>query len=354
VLDVATLEAVREAALVEPSPSGLVHVDTTTIATSVQDQNAATVTVDELSGVTYDPDGDVFWAIGDSGGRLLKIDADFDCNGNFINATAVSAVTLVDDLDFEGVAFSGPGSNRVFICDEGSESLDEYSLSNGTFVQSLTVPAVYDNARSNRSFEALARTSGGDQMIVGPEQALTVDGPAGVSTTVPTVSRWQRYDGALALDGQVAYQLEPVHDTPVGGTGSGVSDIAFMLDDSLLAIERSEGAGEFLVRIFEVDLSNATDVSQGSLGAGLIGETYTPAAKKLVLSDDRVGKLEGLAAKTVECGVEDLQVLLGVEDDTGTNVIHSFVRVVPEPGSVLQLVAGTLALLALRRRSRHR
>jgi len=194
-------------------------------------------------------------------------------------------------------------------------------------------------------------------MIVGPEQALTVDGPQGDSSSIPTVSRWQRYDGALALAGQVAYQLEPVHDDPVQETGSGLSDISFMPDGTLFAVERSEGANEFLVRIFEVDLSNATDVSQGSLGAGLIGETYTPAAKRLLVSDDDLGKLEGLAAKTVECGVEDKQVLLGVEDETAsTNTIFSFLRVlpVPEPGVLPQLVAGTgaLALLALRRRAR--
>ena len=352
VLDAETLEAVREAALAGPPPTGLVHVDTATIATSVQDQNGATVSVAELSGVTYDPDLGVFWAIADSGGRLLKIDAEFDCAGNFTNATAVSAVTLVDNRDFEGVAHSGTGTNRVFICDEGSESLDEYSLTDGTFVQSLSVPAVFDSARFNRSFEILARTPTGDALIVGPEQALTVDGPEGNSSTIPTVSRWQRYDGALAPAGQVAYQLEPVHDDPVQETGSGLSDVTFTPDGSLLAIERSEGAGEFLIRIFEVDLSNATDVSQGSLGAGLIGETYTPAAKRLLLSDDDLGKLEGLTAKTVECGDEDTQVLLSVSDDAGTNEIHSFVRVnvVPEPAALAQLAAGVLALLALRRR----
>ena len=71
-----------------------------------------------------------------------------------------------------------------------------------------------------------------------------------------------------------------------------------------------------------MDLSNATDVSQGSLGAGLIGGTYTPAAKRLVLSDDGLGKLEGLAAKIVECGAQDTEVLLGVTDRRVTNVIY--------------------------------
>ena len=212
VLDAATIEAVREATLVAPPPSGLVHVDTATIATSVQDQNAATVTVDELSGVTYDPDLDVFWAIGDSGGRLLKIDADFDCNGNFTNATAVSAVTLVDNQDFEGVAFSGPGRTAPSSVTRGRIAERVLDLRRRLHPK-RDVPAVYDTARSNRSLECLARTSDSDQMIVGPEQALTVDGPVGTSSTVPTVSRWQRYNGALALDGQVAYQAEPVHDS---------------------------------------------------------------------------------------------------------------------------------------------
>jgi hypothetical protein len=355
-MDAATLEPVREAAVAGPPPEGLVHVDTATISNSVQDQNAVTVTVEELSGVTYDADQDVFWAISDGGGRLLKIDADFDCDGNFTSATAVSAVTLVDNRDFEGVAHSGPGTNRAFICDEGSESLDEYSLVNGTFIQSVTIPAIYDNARSNRSFEFVTRSPNGSSMIVGPEQALTVDGPEGNSSSVPTISRWQRYNGALTQLGQVAYQVEPVHDDPVQETGSGLGDLSYMPDGSLLAVERSEGANEFLVRIFEVNLAGATDVSQGSLAAGLIGQTYTPAAKRLLLSDDDLGKLEGLAAKTVECGVQDKQVLLGVTDDAGPNVIHSFLRVLPlpEPGAVWQLVAGTLGLLVLRRGSRRR
>jgi hypothetical protein len=263
-------------------------------------------------------------------------------------------VTLVDNFDFEGVAFSGTGTNRVFICDEASGSVNEYSLANGAFVQSLSVPAVFDEARSNRSLEILARTPNGNTLITGPEQALTVDGPEGNSSSVPTVSRWQLYDASLALDGQVAYQLEPVHDDPVEETGSGLSDIAFMPNGDLLAIERSEGAGEFLVRIFEVDLTGATDVSQGALADGLIGQTYTPAAKRLLLSDDDLGKLEGLAAKTVECGAQDTTVVLGVEDSSGTNNLFSFVRFVPEPGALAQLVAGVCGLLALRARRSER
>ncbi len=184
-------------------------------------------------------------------------------------------------------------------------------------------------------------------MLVGVEQALTVDGPDGTSTTVSTVSRWQQYsvDGDTVLDEvQYAYPVEPVHGTSVGSTGSGLSDFLLLPDGLVLSLERSEADGEFLTRIFVTQLAGATDVSQGAPGSGLIGNSFTSPTKRLIYSDDRLGKLEGLClGPRLDA---DSYVVLAVEDDNSSNVIHAFrLYTVPEPSGTLHLAVGLVFLL---------
>jgi len=183
-------------------------------------------------------------------------------------------------------------------------------------------------------------------MLVGVEQALTVDGPDGSSTTVPTVSRWQQYsvDGGTVLDEvQYAYPVEPVHGTSPGSIGSGLSDFLLLPDGLVLSLERSEADGEFLTRIFVTQLAGATDVSQGAPGSGLIGNSFTSPTKRLIYSDDRLGKLEGLAfGPRLD---DDSYAVLAVEDDNNSNIVHAFrLQTLPEPVVALQLAAGLVGL----------
>jgi hypothetical protein len=122
---------------------------------------------------------------------------------------------------------------------------------------------------------------------------------------------------------QYAYLVEPAHGTPIGD-GSSLSELVALPDGQLLAMERSDAAGETLVRVFLVSTDGATDVSQGALGSGLIGQTYTPVSKRLLFSDASLGKFEGIALGPTLPGGE--LALLGVEDASGTTaVIRSFV-----------------------------
>lgn len=348
----ATLESYRELAVAGPLDDSLGWVDSASVATSVLDQNATPVSVDELSGVTFDPNADMFWAVADSGGRLLELDVAFAADASMTSASATSALTLADVLDFEGVACTNAIDDSVFISDETNPGVREYDLATGSFLSSATVPALFSSSlRFNRGFEGLSRSPDGSSMIAALEQALTVDGPAGTSTTVPTVSRWQAYSTAPnpVLAEQYAYEVEPVHGTTGGGLSSSLGDLLILPDSNILVLERSDADGETLVRIFRADLNNATDVSVGSLAAGLIGESYIPMQKTLLFSDDRLGKAEGLGLGPKLASGH--YALLVVEDANLSNVIRSFdYKPVPEPGALLQLLAGSAWLWILRKR----
>jgi hypothetical protein len=317
----AILETYRQMALAPPLDVELRHVDAWTLDSSA-------FGVVELSGITYDPDTERFWAVSDDGGRLLEIDVEFDASGAIVTAAAVSAATLDDTLDFEAIAYTDSVRNSVFVSEENSPGVREYDLATGVLLQTLSVPSVFgDNLRFNLGFESLARNAHGSEMLTGVEQALTVDGPAGTSPTIGTVSRWLRYAvaGNIATPAEhFAYRAEPAHDTPVSSSGSGLSELAVLPNGALLALERSEAAGESLVRVFLATTENATDVSQGDLGSGLIGEIYVPVAKTLLFSNDGLGKVEGLALGPVLANGDI--VLLSVEDVGGTSsIIRSFV-----------------------------
>jgi hypothetical protein len=263
---------------------------------------------------------------------------------------ATSALTLDDVEDFEGIAFTNASRNTVYLADEGNTGVEEYILGSGSFNMSVGVPSIFPtHARPNLSFEALSLRPDGAKMLVGVEQALTVDGPDGTSTTVSTVSRWQQYsvNGDTVLDEvQYAYPVEPVHGTSPGSTGSGLSDFLLLPDGLVLSLERSEADGEFLTRVFVTQLAGATDVSQGAPGSGLIGNSFTSPTKRLIYSDDRLGKLEGLAfGPRLDA---DSYAVLAVEDDNNSNVVHAFrLQTLPEPVATLQLAACLVALGAL-------
>lgn len=348
--DEATLEAYRSGAVATDTVV-VEWVGSTSVATTVQDQNQNTITVNELSGLAYDAIHDRFWAVSDKSGRLLELDVEFDAGGAIVGATALGAIVVPDSDDFEGIALPFASPVSAFLSDEESPpQVREYDLSDGSFLQALPIPGVFGSSRANLRFESLTRSHDDAEMLTAVQQAITVDGPAGTSTTVPTPVRMLRFavSGALVTAAeQYAYVVEPLHAAPQNGDGSSLSDLEFLPDGRLLGIERSEGNGETRVRIFEVERTGATDVSQGAPATGLIGQSYTPVGKTLVLSA-LFGKLEGFA---VGPQLPDGRfAALAVEDNSGSgpNVLHAFVvdlgAAPPAPVPLLGSVA--LAVLA--------
>ena len=81
----------------------------------------------------------------------------------------------------------------------------------------------------------------------------------------------------------------------VEGRGTGLSDLVALPDGRLLALERSLGIGGLRIRLYELDLSGADDVSRT---ASLAGARIHPVRKHLLwerrsLSDNIEGAALG-------------------------------------------------------------
>jgi hypothetical protein len=217
------------------------------------------------------------------------------------------------------------------------------------------MPSVFKSQRDNRGLESLTRRADGKEMWTANEEALTVDGA--VSTRdAGTVVRLVRF----AVDGnsitpaqQYAYQVDPIHQGLGAPLQSGLSDLVVLPDGTLLTLERSaiEGLPVFETRIYQVDFTGATDISQGSLAAGLTSQNYTPVKKKQILATTKIGEnLEGL------CLGPELSTghwaLLGVVDNgdpvsKNTLVAFELIESAPIPVATIAAGAGAAVLLLI-------
>ncbi len=296
-------------------------------------------TVGEMSGVTYlgpSPTAGLhrFAAVQNVGGILLTIDVELSPTGSLLSAAAVSSQTLSMNLDFEGVTFTNPARNSVFLAEENTPGVREFSLVTGSQLQNVTIPSVFANRVANRGFESLARSPDGSTMWTANEQALTVDGLPATATAGTTV-RLMRMDvsvDSVTAAEQYAYPVEKIHgSSTLGSPQSGLSDLVALPDGTLLALERSVAFTSpfYLTRIYEVDSTGATDLSVAPFASGLIGQSFTPVGKELLWSgaaDNASGQnLEGLTLGPRLANGD--WVLLGAVDDgdpVSTNTIVAF------------------------------
>lgn len=269
--------------------------------------NVGAVTgVDELSGVTYlgPAAGGLhrFLAVQDTGNQLVEIDVAFNANASLGSALAVNNLGLSPGFDFEGVVYNGATRNSVYVSEEVTPGLREYDLASGVQIAPLPIPGVYSNRRANRGFESLARNADTGVIWTANEEALTIDGPT-ATTTAGTYVRLQKFieSGSTATAAaQFAYLVDPIHAGTVNSnTRSGLSELVSLPDGNLLALERSLATTGFQSRIYQLDLSNATDISASEYDVGLVGQSFTPVAKTLLWSGQVGGffgeNLEGLA-----------------------------------------------------------
>jgi hypothetical protein len=161
------------------------------------------------------------------------------------------------------------------------------------------MPKVFMHQVDNRGLESLTRAPDGKEMWTANEEALTVDGPT-ASQTAGTVVRLQRFtveNNQIAPAEQYAYVVEPIHSAIGLPVCSGLSDLVELSDGRLLALERSarEGLPPFETRIYLIEFTGATDISNGDLANGLQGKSYRPVAKIELFKSTKIGEnLEGL------------------------------------------------------------
>jgi len=320
---------------------GLVTLSATAGQWTITQRNALSLStasvpgVFELSGVTYlgPAAGGLarFAAIQDDGNQIVQFDVDFSANASLVSATAVSGLHLnAPNLDYEGIAYTGPARGTVFISEEESPGVREFSLATGNQLQSVSIPNVFSNIRDNRGFESLARSQDGTTMCTANEEALSVDGPASNESHGTYVRLLELTDSgtSVAAGPQYAYLVDPVHAS--NPDRSGLADMVMLPDNTLITLERSRANAipPYESRIYQVDFAGATDVSTATYNSGLAGKSFTTVDKTLLWSGQAVNflgeNLEGLALGPPLPGGG--WALLGVIDNggSGTNPIVSF------------------------------
>jgi hypothetical protein len=168
----------------------------------------------------------------------------------------------------------------------------------GTYVRDLPIPAnekmLPDSGpRQNLVLEGLTFAAGGSLVVSSLEGPLLQDGPLATADQgqVSRITVQSRFGPVLA---QFAYPQEPVFAPGAGGS-TGVSSILAVDATHYYVMERSFVAGVGnKVRIYEADLSGATNVLNKSLDGA------KPVRKKLVadLADYPLSKVDNIEGMT--------------------------------------------------------
>ena len=262
-----------------------------------------------LSGLTR-VGGDTYFTVCDKGGWLHQLTIRVDRVSGAITGCVFGLSVKLEGkgkLDFESVAWDD--ANRwVWIGDELDCSIRAFLPVTGKKARELDVPAVYDAFRYNRGFEALSIRANGLEMWACNEDALcrsdavnkkgppVDDGPRTTRAHGSTV-RIQKFARATPRSdwkpaGQWAYRTDPIGGGNFAGKArSGVAEMCCLDDGTVLVLEREisvKGGGflpvpSFRCRIYQVDFTGATDVSEMS---SLNGATYKPVAKKAVFDQN--------------------------------------------------------------------
>ena len=280
-----------------------------------------------LSGIDYDPHGRNWFVISDdrsdhSPARFYSVKLTYDLQS--FSSLAVEGVTLLEQADgspypnattwdanklgeipdLEAIRLD-PKDSTVWYTSEGDRSrgIDpsiRHADATGALLSTLPTPTRFamqptqeQGPRNNMVFEGLTFAANGETLWVSLESALYEDGPV-AATGVGTVSRFTQYDGSGKIVNQIAYPIDPIPVAPGAGKygDNGVSDILAISDDQLLVIERSgsqaaDDTFSFHIRLYEVDIRGATDVSGVP---SLQGGGFTAAKKRLIPDLDTLGR----------------------------------------------------------------
>ena len=261
-----------------------------------------------LSGITYNPDKEIYYAISDDRSNkaaarfyTLKIDLDtekiLDETVTFIDVT-----TLLNDIgqpfpslsiDAEGISFN---RESLFISSEGDRKrkiqpfIREFSLI-GKQLQSLLIPDKFliqpnSGIRNNLALENLTITPSKKYLFTATENALIQDGPeANISAGSPCrILQYNLIKGEP--EKEFLYITEPITSTSnnLGNfQTNGLVELIALDDTHLLSLERSFSLDTGnIIKIFKVDLSNADNIQN----INALNNQYThisPVQKELLL-----------------------------------------------------------------------
>lgn len=169
---------------------------------------------------------------------------------------------------------------------------------NGSFIDSFSLPpnlvmhSTENGPRQNGVLEGMSFADNYKTLFANVEEPIYEDGPRADVTDNHAYIRILKFDVMSRKNiAQYAYPLSPVAYPPVPADAfriNGVPDILNLGNNKLLVIERSFSTGRLAntIKVFEVDLSKANDISNVALKGN---DNFTPASKKLLLNMDDLG-----------------------------------------------------------------
>ncbi len=293
-----------------------------------------------LSGITYDGEKQVYYAISDdrsskAPARFYTLEIDLSKNSfSEENITFLDVTTLLDEnekpfpefsLDPEGIALT---ENSLFIASEGDVNrqippfIKEFSL-DGKYLRSLPLPEKIlakpnGGIRNNLAFESLTVTPDRKSLFAATENALTQDGEEATLTTGSPI-RILRYDlNNYQPQEEYLYLTEPIAapSTSEGGLmTNGLVELLALSDRHFLSLERSfsVGPGNF-IKLFVFSLEAATDIKDiDSLKEGM--PEISPVKKTLLLDLNNLGfaldNIEGMTFGPILADGRPSLVLVG-------------------------------------------
>src|SRR2546423_3382274 len=295
------------------------------LVAQTRDQNGRAFEIHGLSGVTY-AGGNTYWAVLDNSDKIVRLEVKLNGDGSIESADVTTGLTLADRADYEGIAYFAP-HDSVFVSEETTPAVHEYSLSNGRRLGTLETPQVFLHGHTviNRGFESLALTR--DSLWTANEHALTVDGspqtpaePFGSTTRVRVLRYALDAHGHATPAEQFVYQTSGVHE--LAGFNR-LTGLAALPDGRLLGLERSAGQNidrlaSIRTRIFLIDFAHATHAIKPPWDHGLANRSPVTVHKTLLfdalLCDADGENLEGLCLGP-RLG-ENRWAVIGVVDDT--------------------------------------
>ena len=271
-----------------------------------------------LSGLDYDAQADIWYAISDAGAPARFYTLRIALTAQGLAEPELLDVVTMKQADGTPYPKRGPGRLRadpesirlrpdtrtLLWTSEGSRwrGIDPFVREmtlDGRFLREWQLPAGFamnpdadTGPRHNKAFEGLALTPDGRGAWVAMEQPLLQDGPASSVDGPGAPCRFTLFD---LLSGrpvrQFAYIAEPIRRLPIPGLGfadNGVSEILMLDAHRMLVLERgfSIGAGVSL-RLFMVDVRQPQDTLQ--LPTLRTPKPIETARKTLVADFDRLG-----------------------------------------------------------------
>ncbi len=265
-----------------------------------------------LSGITYNPQQDIYYIISDDPGKFaparfftVKInlndghldDGDVNCLGFTMLLDKKGGFFRRNSIDPEAIVWNPKGT--LFISSEGgllktsSPFIREFTI-DGKYIRDFKLPQNFfqvdhkKGIRTNLSLESLTLTPNGKYLFSANENALFQDGPQSDFNVASPVRILKFNTKTGRVESEYLYWVDPVAHRPVMKKAFRVNGLVELLaldDSTLIAMERefSSGYGNS-IKLYRVSLTDAEDIHTISALKDTSIQTIKAAQKELLLN----------------------------------------------------------------------